>query len=316
MSRKNKTILTVIGATLVMALAIGTVALVTTSVASAETSTFKGANRPAFMNSAQSDGGASDFMGRDDRGFPGQGGEHDTYLAEALGITVEELQAAYEAAKDAALAEAVEQGLITKEQAESMKEGGYGFHGKGNPRGGTRGKGSGIDFEALLADALNVTVEELGAARQEASEAGVQAAIEAGDLTQEQVNQMETRKALMDYIDREALMAEALGITVEELQVTRQEGKSIRDLMDELEVSAEDFQAAMQEAHEAALQQAVKDGVITQEQADDLLSHEAGCGGRGAFPGFGGHARPGRGSHGEFGPYPDGPNTLATESDL
>lgn len=45
---------------------------------------------------------------------------HDAFLAETLGITVEELQAAQQTARAAMVAKAVEDGIITQEQADLM----------------------------------------------------------------------------------------------------------------------------------------------------------------------------------------------------
>jgi hypothetical protein len=65
------------------------------------------------------------------------------------------------------------------------------------------------------------------------------------------------------------------------------------------------FQFAMQSAFEAAVKQAVTDGVITQAQADLILKNASGMGfgfqgGFGGPGGFGGF-RGGRGRHGWFG---------------
>ena len=61
-------------------------------------------------------------------------------LAEALGISVEELEAAQQAAFEAAIAAAVDEGRITQEQADQMLEG-DGFPGRGFGHGRGRFKG-------------------------------------------------------------------------------------------------------------------------------------------------------------------------------
>ncbi len=86
---------------------------------------------------------------------------------------------------------------------------------------------------------------------------------------------MRARQALMGTIDRGALEAQALGMTVEELQAAREEGKFIPDLIEEQGLTQEEFQEAVQAAYEQMINQAVADGVITQAQADLLLSAEA-----------------------------------------
>lgn len=169
------------------------------------------------------------------------------------------------------------------------------FEGMGKPGfgpGGHPGGAGGPEFDTYLAEALGITVEELQAARQKAQEAALQAAVDDGRLTAEQADMIKAREALMQYIDREALTAQALGVTVDDLQAAREAGKSIPALIEELGLDADEVQAAFQAAYEAAVAQAVQDGVITQAQADEFLSHEKG------FEMFG------RGMHGRGRPGP------------
>jgi transcriptional regulator with XRE-family HTH domain len=185
----------------------------------------------------------------------GPGGATDEYLAEALGITTDELSAAYEKASAAAIAQAVEKGLITQAQADEMAASGRGFP-FGGRGGGLLGEND-IDFNALLADALGISTDELQAAREKAEQARLDQAIADGQLTQEQADLMQGKRAL--YAD-------------------------------------EAFQTAMKTAFEAAVQDAVSRGVITQAQADQILEQSAnGMGGPGmSIPGM---DRPGRGGH-------------------
>jgi formaldehyde-activating enzyme involved in methanogenesis len=131
--------------------------------------------------------------------------------------------------------------------------------------------GESIDFEALLADALGITIEELQAAHDEVFAARLAEMVEAGVMTQEQADLIVARKAVQDYIDTE----------------------SISDML--------------QAAYEDAVAQALADGVITQEQADQMLENLPsfdgfGSGGLHHGPGgFGGHHRRG-GGPGGFGP--------------
>lgn len=76
-------------------------------------------------------------------------------------------------------------------------------------------------------------------------------------------------------LDRELIeqaIAEALGISVEELQAARDEGTRLPELADELGVEMADVVDAIAEAVEESIAQAVVDGVITQEQADRILA--------------------------------------------
>lgn len=65
-----------------------------------------------------------------------------------------------------------------------------------------------------------------------------------------------------------AAMAEAFDLTPEELQAMQDEGKTLWDLAQEEGLSVEEFRARLIEARTEALEQAVEEGVITQEQAD------------------------------------------------
>lgn len=87
----------------------------------------------------------------------GMMGDHQAYLAEALGITVEELQAAQEKAHAAMIAQAVEDGVITQEQADLMA--------------------AGQAFRAYMADADAQSMTD-----------ALAAAVEAGAITQEQAD--------------------------------------------------------------------------------------------------------------------------------
>lgn len=63
-------------------------------------------------------------------------------------------------------------------------------------------------------------------------------------------------------------IADALGMTVDDLLAAHAEGKTAWDLAEEQGLTAEEFSTLMLDARNAALAQAVADGTITQEQAD------------------------------------------------
>lgn len=239
----------------------------------------------------------------------GRGGkssiDYQQLLADALGITVQELEDAYEAARVAAIEQAVEQGLVTREQADEMLVWGSKSLGRMKGLGGFGGHGGApnvqnkIDENALLAKALGITTEELQAAREQANQAALEQAVAEGLITQEQADEMAARKqtaeALQSYLGRDVLLAKALGMTVEELQAAYDDGKSLSDLLSERGLDAVTVRENMQAAHETALAQAVEDGVITQEQADEMSDRMLmggpgmrGFGGRGHAPGPGG----------------------------
>jgi len=194
----------------------------------------------ALPQTASAHGGPGGF----DRGFfkghmkagPAQG---NAYLADALGITAEELQEAREQAAEAGIDQAVADGLLTQERADQIKEHAGRFMGMIG-KFGRFGGASDIDHEALLADALGITVEELQDAQAEAKDAALAQAIADGKITQEKVDEMKAMQALRDYLQDQGLQ------------------DNVRSL------------------YADALQGAVEDGVITQEQADKLLEAKAG----------------------------------------
>jgi hypothetical protein len=68
-----------------------------------------------------------------------------------------------------------------------------------------------------------------------------------------------------DYAD---VMAKSLGMTAADLRVALVSGKSVQDLEKDKNVSSETIRAAVVAAQKTDLAQSVKDGVITQAQAD------------------------------------------------
>jgi len=80
----------------------------------------------------------------------------------------------------------------------------------------------------------------------------------------------------VDEADIHAAIADALGLTLDEFEAEIAAGKTPVILAEELGVDFAEVQAAMDAVHEAAFDQAVADGVITQDQADWILSHRGG----------------------------------------
>jgi hypothetical protein len=135
--------------------------------------------------------------------------DHSALLAEVLGISVEQLQAAQTQARNAAIDQAVAEGRITQEQADQMKQNATG-------RGFGFGRGGGSDQDALLAQALGITVEQLQAAKAEVQQRLLAEAVASGEITQEEADLMQARQALSEYLrDRmqtayEAAVAQAV----------------------------------------------------------------------------------------------------------
>jgi hypothetical protein len=214
----------------------------------------------------------------------GDGGTQED-LANALGITVDELTAARQKANEAAIDQALADGLITQAQADQLKtkENAFPFAGRWD---GWLSQ-NGIDYEALLADALGITPEKLQEAKNQAFQANIDQAVTDGKLTQEQADLMKGQQALY---------------------------------------SNDAFRTAMQSAFETAVKAAVSSGVITQAQADAILQNAGngfggmrgfeGPGGPGGFgPDFGGHGPGGRqGGMDEF--QPQAPSATPSDGGL
>ena len=155
-----------------------------------------------------------------------------------------------------------------------------GFHGRSPGYGGAN--------DEAMAEALGITVEELQAARQKAAAERIAQALEDGLLTRDQANTMLAMQALKGFLDREALMAQAFGLTAEEFAAAREAG-TLFELLGDIDMT--ELHEKMQTAVEAAIDQAVDDNVITAEQA--ALVKEQLENGLGMHGGFGG-------SHHEF----------------
>jgi hypothetical protein len=135
---------------------------------------------------------------------------------------------------------------------------------RGLGHGGKPGFGIDFDHDAIIAEELGVTVEELQAARQAAQDAALEQAVTEGVITAEQAELIRAGRALREYIDQK--------------------------LLGELGLEPADFQSAMQSAYEDAIQQAVEDGVITSSEAEQLQEKDFGARGLGKR-GFGFHGR-------------------------
>lgn len=86
-----------------------------------------------------------------------------------------------------------------------------------------------------------------------------------------------------------AVFAQELGISVEDLNARLANGETVAQIASEQGLTAEQFRALMADARSQAIDQAVKDGKLTQEQADWLKTRGARM--NGGMPG-------GRAGHG------------------
>lgn len=123
---------------------------------------------------------------------------------------------------------------------------------------------------------------------------------------------------LAEIVDRDALLAEILGISEEELDAARAAGTRLDELAESLGLDAEEVRTALQSAIAAAIEQAVTDGVLTEEEAALLLNppahHGPGGPGGGRGPGGPGHGPGGDGAEGPGGTIPAPPSADGDES--
>jgi protein-disulfide isomerase-like protein with CxxC motif len=160
---------------------------------------------------------------------------------------------------------------------------------------------------ASLAEANGVSFEELREVMDELFDEALATAVQDGNITQEQADQIlegrAVKHAVSDAIDRDevhAALAEALGLTVEEFEAAISSGERLSTLAEGADVTLEELHDIMQGFKAEAIAQAVADGTITQEQADEMLERMElrgeGCGGK-----FGGHGDHGFRGDGTFG---------------
>ena len=130
-----------------------------------------------------------------------------------------------------------------------------------------------VDQDLLLAEALNISVDELQEARLEARSAALLLAVEEGIIDQEQADHILAFMAISKAINRGDLIAEALGISVDQLREAHIEGKHLPALLDEQDLTLEEFRQKLVDVFQEAVEQAVADGAISQDQAD-LITDE------------------------------------------
>jgi transposase-like protein len=161
--------------------------------------------------------------------------------------------------------------------------------------------------QAVLDDAakrLNVTPGQLRDALSQAQDAQLDQAVKDGKLTQKQADAIKQRRKQSGRVigggplgpgglggrgghsfgpgfgPRHGAagaifpdLAKALGLTREQLRTQLRDGKSIADIAKAQGKSLDDVRTALNADAKTAADKAVKDGDITQAQADELLSH-------------------------------------------
>jgi hypothetical protein len=138
---------------MVLAVAIGVMAFSSSSAASNNQTIFTQVVDSENIQPMMGVIGANRGPGHGGRPGFGTSFDYDAFIAEALGVTEEELQAARQAAHEAALEQAVTEGVITAEQAELIKAG--------------QALREYIDYQEILGQALGIDAADLEAAREE-----------------------------------------------------------------------------------------------------------------------------------------------------
>ena len=153
------------------------------------------------------------------------------------------------------------------------------------------------------------SAEEIRETMESAFTNAVQAAIEDGAISQEEADQllerMEQRserrfpgplpedrgELLHEYM--EPALADALGVSIEEFQAMKEDGLNLKDYADEQDWTDEELKELLASAFTDAVNAALEDDAITQEQADWLLENLEKSNGRLPF-GPGSRGRRGR----------------------
>ncbi len=140
------------------------------------------------------DVGASPLLQGEGPGRPGgPSGDYAEALAEAFGISVDELHAAQGSVRDARLAEAVDNGMFTEEQAAQMAE---------HERNGIpiRGRSMGSEFQTALAEELNISLDELERAQAQVRKDFIAMGAQSDVISAERVEWMDARYAVREYL--------------------------------------------------------------------------------------------------------------------
>ena len=144
-----------------------------------------------------------------------------------------------------------------------------------------------------VAEEQGVEMDDVRTAAEAARVEMVQDAVDEGLITEEEAEWMLNHRGprgrhgfgrhgpccrfLREVIDADmmkAAVAGALGLSVDELEAAREAGKTIAEVAEEQGVEMDDVRAAAESAKEEMVQDAVDEDLITEEQAERILSHK------------------------------------------
>ena len=207
---------------------------------------------------------------------------------EALGITEADYETARDEAKIAYNNELVAMGWISAEEAaEENEDGDWARIGRGQYY-------HVLDKDLFIADALGVSLAELQSAEDASFDAKLAEKVADGDLTEAEAADKEAIHDFKESIDKDSILAQALGISVSELNAARAANTEFSDLLDDLGLTRGEVRDAEQAIMAELVQDAVEDGTLTAEQAEQLQN---GRSGRGRGRGRGGRGGNGNGNN-------------------
>ena len=142
-----------------------------------------------------------------------------------------------------------------------------------------------------IVEAQGMTMEAFKAAKQTALIASVNQAVVDGELTQEEADAAIERienghdkgqsdhgkgehRGLSGWLtseEKDALVADVLGMTVEEITAAKEAGQKLSEIIQAQGMTMESFKADLEIALLAAVDQAVADGELTQDEADIII---------------------------------------------
>ena len=125
--------------------------------------------------------------------------DHKQALADELGISLEDLRAAYTSAHTALLNDKVVAGEITQEVADEILED-LDDDDRSFRMGRRMGLAASETFDTYLAEALGISVDQLTEARDNLFQAEITQAVADGKITQEQADLMIARKSVQGYM--------------------------------------------------------------------------------------------------------------------